>query len=129
MAKPVHHPRAEHVDLSSVLDAFADRVRREIVARLEQRGEANCSTFLSITSKTNLSYHLARLREAGVTRTRIEGTQRFISLRRQELDARFPGLFDAIMQNAATRPTRAARSKTPRSSNARRGKAKTARNR
>jgi DNA-binding transcriptional ArsR family regulator len=42
------------------------------------------------------SYHLRLLREAGVTRTRAEGTQRFISLRREDLDGRFPGLVEVL---------------------------------
>jgi peptide/nickel transport system substrate-binding protein len=36
------------------------------------------------------------LREAGVTRTRAEGTQRIISLRRDDLERRFPGLVDVL---------------------------------
>ena len=36
------------------------------------------------------------LREAGVTRTRAEKTQRFISLRRDDLERRFPGLVDVL---------------------------------
>ncbi|MCW2972004.1 MAG: transcriptional regulator, ArsR family, partial [Thermoleophilia bacterium] len=43
------------------------------------------------------SYHLRLLREAGVTRTRAEGTTRYMSLRRADLDARFPGLVDAMI--------------------------------
>ena len=43
------------------------------------------------------SYHLRLLREAGVTRTRAEGTQRLISLRRDDLDGRFPGLVDVLI--------------------------------
>jgi hypothetical protein len=31
-----------------------------------------------------------------VTRTRAEGTVRLISLRRDDLDERFPGLFDVL---------------------------------
>ena len=42
------------------------------------------------------SYHLRLLREAGVTRTRAEGTQRLISLRRDDLEGRFPGLVDVL---------------------------------
>ena len=42
------------------------------------------------------SYHLRLLREAGVTRTRPKGTQRFISLRRDDLEDRFPGLVDVL---------------------------------
>jgi hypothetical protein len=34
------------------------------------------------------------LREAGVIRQRDEGTRRLNSLRRDDLDARFPGLLD-----------------------------------
>jgi hypothetical protein len=34
--------------------------------------------------------------------TRIAGTTRYIQLRRKDLDARFPGLVDAVI-NAATR--------------------------
>ncbi len=42
------------------------------------------------------SYHLRLLREAGLTRTRAEGTQRFISLRRDDLEERFPGLLGVL---------------------------------
>lgn len=34
--------------------------------------------------------------------TRIEGTQRFISIRTEDINKRFPGLLDAILQ--ATEP-------------------------
>jgi hypothetical protein len=37
-----------------------------------------------------------------VTRTRVEGTQRFISLRRDDLERRFPGLLDAVLRAAET---------------------------
>jgi hypothetical protein len=40
------------------------------------------------------------LREAGVTRTRPEGTLRFISLRREDLEQRFPGLIDVLTRRA-----------------------------
>jgi hypothetical protein len=53
------------------------------------------SSLLEIPASTG-SYHLRLLREAGVTRTQAVGTQRFISLRRDDLDARFPGLVDVL---------------------------------
>ncbi len=46
------------------------------------------------------SYHLRLLREAGVTRTRAVGTLRYMSLRRDDLDARFPGLLEAVEAGA-----------------------------
>jgi DNA-binding transcriptional ArsR family regulator len=42
------------------------------------------------------SYHLRLLREAGVTRSRPQGTQRLVSLRRDDLDERFPGLVEVL---------------------------------
>jgi len=40
------------------------------------------------------------LRETGIVASRAEGTQSFNSLRRDDLDSRFPGLLDAVL-NAA----------------------------
>lgn len=36
-----------------------------------------------------------------MTRTRVEGTHRHVSLRRDDLDARFPGLLEAVLQRQA----------------------------
>jgi hypothetical protein len=33
--------------------------------------------------------------------TRIAGTNRFMRLRREDMDARFPGLLDAVISSAA----------------------------
>ena len=46
-------------------------------------------------------WHLARaepVRDAGVVLTRCEGTAHMNSLRREELDRRFPGLLDAVLK-------------------------------
>lgn len=40
------------------------------------------------------------LRDAGITRTRQEGTRCFVELRRADLDVRFPGLLDAVLEVA-----------------------------
>ena len=60
-----------------------------------------CGRFDLGLSKATLSHHFRVLREAGVTRARVDGLQNFISLRRDDLDARFPGLLDAILRDAA----------------------------
>jgi hypothetical protein len=41
------------------------------------------------------------LREAGVILQREVGTSKLSSLRREDLDARFPGLLDAVLGRAA----------------------------
>jgi DNA-binding transcriptional ArsR family regulator len=97
MAKALSHPDTDKIELASVLDALSDPIRLQIVARLAAENELKCSGFLDYCQKTNLTYHVARLREAGVTRTRSEGPYRYISLRREDLDARFPGLLDAVL--------------------------------
>jgi hypothetical protein len=44
-----------------------------------------------------MSHHFRVLRDAGVVQTRCEGTAHLNSLRRAELDRRFPGLLDAVL--------------------------------
>jgi DNA-binding transcriptional ArsR family regulator len=100
------HPSIDQIDLANVLAVLGDQTRLAIVGYLARKEGVpmNCSQFLDFGSKTNLSYHLAKLREAGVTRTEISGTSRLISLRRAELDRRFPGLLDSIVAAAAETP-------------------------
>jgi DNA-binding transcriptional ArsR family regulator len=96
------HPNTDQIDLPGVLTALGDPTRLAIAAELARRndGPVACSHFLMFTSKTNLSYHLAKLREAGVTRTEVSGTSRFTTLRRADLDQRFPGLLDSVLAAA-----------------------------
>lgn len=95
--KPLHHPEPHRITLSAVLAGLSDPVRRAIVQRLSRSGERSCRTFQVYASKTNLSYHLARLRAAGLVRVRPEGTRRMLSLRARDIEARFPGLLAAVL--------------------------------
>jgi DNA-binding transcriptional ArsR family regulator len=81
---------------------LGDQTRLGIVACLARTEDTplTCGQFLALGSKTNISYHLAKLREAGVTRTEAVGTSRLITLRRDDLDRRFPGLLDSIIASA-----------------------------
>lgn len=98
----LRHPSTDQIELANVLAVLGDRTRLAIVRHLAARENVrtNCSQFLELSSKTNLSYHLGKLREAGVTRTDVEGTNRFIWLRRSDLDSQFPGLLDSILRSA-----------------------------
>jgi DNA-binding transcriptional ArsR family regulator len=91
------HPAAEELDLAAVLHALSDPIRLRIVRDLSERGACNCGTFAVPVAKSTLSHHLRVLREAGLTFTEPTGTQRVVSLRRGDLDARFPGLLDAVL--------------------------------
>ena len=96
--REIRHPPAGQIDLATVLRTVGDPVRLEIVRLLADGAERNCTRLneaLGLPTSTG-SYHLRLLREAGVTRTRAVGTQRLISLRRDDLEARFPGLVDVL---------------------------------
>jgi DNA-binding transcriptional ArsR family regulator len=92
-----HHPARAELELSSVLHALSDPARLEIVRRLAEGSEPSCGTFELGLSKPTLSHHFRVLRESGVIHSRPEGRKRFLSLRTEDLDARFPGLLDAIL--------------------------------
>ncbi len=91
------HPQPEKLSLPEVLHALSDPVRLEIVRALEGGGEMSCSRLGAPVSKSTLSHHLKVLRDAGVTRTRSEGTRRLVSLRTSDLERRFPGLLACVL--------------------------------
>lgn len=93
-------PDRAAVVLEQVLDALADPVRLQIVRELAGLGESPCGALAVPVSESTRSHHLRTLREAGVTRTRIAGTQRLVSLRRDDLDLLFPGLLDVVIAAA-----------------------------
>jgi DNA-binding transcriptional ArsR family regulator len=93
-----HHPPREELELPSVLHALSDPARLEIVRRLAVGTEEwSCGRFELGLSKATLSHHFRVLREAGVVRTRPDGRKRLLSLRSDDLNARFPGLLDAVI--------------------------------
>jgi DNA-binding transcriptional ArsR family regulator len=94
----IHHPPTEALDLATIMRTVGDPVRLDVVRMLADGKTHACgeiSKALGLPASTS-SYHMRLLREAGVTRTRAEGTLRLISLRRDDLDARFPGLVDVL---------------------------------
>src|SRR4051794_29931297 len=95
--RTLHHPRTDEIDLTDVLHALSDPVRLQIVRALADREEQSCSSVEASVSKSTLSHHFKVLREAGVTHTRVNGTHRLVSVRRDELEQRFPGLLDSVL--------------------------------
>jgi DNA-binding transcriptional ArsR family regulator len=96
------HPTAEQIELAAVLHALSDPMRLAIVAALAAGDERTCKSFELPVVKSTCTHHFRVLREAGVIRQRLQGTTRLNSLRREDLDSRFPGLVDAVL-NAASR--------------------------
>jgi len=95
--KPISHPAQDDISLANVLYALGDPIRLEIVQQLAQEGEKACGAFGCATPKSTLSHHFRILREAGLIHSRKSGTHYINSLRRSDLDARFPQLLDAVL--------------------------------
>ena len=93
-------PDSAQMQLAAVMAALSDPVRVTIVRALAAQGEFACGTLELGVSPATRSHHFRVLREAGITNTRVAGTHRFVSLRRDELDERFPGLLDAVLTAA-----------------------------
>src|SRR5829696_9176116 len=96
----LEEPLTDDLTLSAVMAALSDPVRVAIVRDLAARGESSCGTFELGISKATRSHHFKVLREAGLTHTRAEGTHRYVTLRRDAVDARFPGLLAAVLEAA-----------------------------
>ncbi|MFF9458587.1 ArsR/SmtB family transcription factor [Streptomyces flaveolus] len=79
------------------MSALSDPIRVGLVRVLADGHERGWGELRAPVAKSTLSHHLSVLRDAGVTRTRKEGTRCFVELRRDDLDARFPGLLAALL--------------------------------
>lgn len=102
------HPELKDVALAAVLQALSDPCRLAIVRMLLAGGKRELSGKeipLKI-SKATRSHHFDILRDAGIILTRAEGTKCMTSLRRRELDRRFPGLLKLIVAEGFPRRSR-----------------------
>jgi DNA-binding transcriptional ArsR family regulator len=97
----IRHPEVESFDLATIMRALGDPLRIELVRMVDQEGEILCTELYERVGLPNStgSYHLRQLREAGVTRARANGAKRMISLRREDLESRFPGLLDLVLRD------------------------------
>jgi DNA-binding transcriptional ArsR family regulator len=97
------HPSLDQINLDEVFCALGDSKRLAIVRRLLDAGELSCKCLCGDNSKSTLSHHFRVLRNSGITRTRICGTHRWISVREKELENRFPGLLELVRERDMAR--------------------------
>jgi len=98
-ARVLDHPAVEDLELTGVLFALSDPARLELVRQLAAQGPltvAQCHIIDPDVPKSTFSHHLKTLREAGIVRNEPAGRQRTITLRRADLEARFPGLLASV---------------------------------
>ena len=100
----LYHPPTEEIELPAVLHALSDPQRLSIVRSLaEDPTPRRCGTFGLAVSKSTCTHHFRVLREAGVIEQREVGTSKLNSLRREDLDSRFAGLLEAVLESVAAR--------------------------
>jgi DNA-binding transcriptional ArsR family regulator len=98
----LYHPPREDLELSAVLHALSDPQRLRIVRELNLDPVPRpCGSFDLEVSKSTCTHHFRVLREAGVVEQLQIGTAKLTTLRREDLDARFPGLLDAVLTSTA----------------------------
>ncbi|WP_369235168.1 ArsR/SmtB family transcription factor [Streptomyces sp. R21] len=95
-------PDVDDIDLVKVLHALGDPVRLWLL-KVYANGQAfSCAPDalgIGHLHKSTVSHHMRIMREAGITSTRAVGRNRYVQLRRDDLDARFPGLLDALLKS------------------------------
>jgi DNA-binding transcriptional ArsR family regulator len=96
------HPKLEDISLSGVLYALGDPIRLKIVETILQHDDGmNCSMASQQyceTAKSTLSNHFRILRENGIIHTTKRGVENINRIRREELEALFPGLLENIVR-------------------------------
>jgi DNA-binding transcriptional ArsR family regulator len=99
MTETLTHPQRADIQIESVLQALADPVRLHIVRELDKIGRDGipCGAIELPVTKSTRTHHLRILREAGVIQMRVLGTSRMTTLRRDDLDALYPGLLPSIL--------------------------------
>jgi DNA-binding transcriptional ArsR family regulator len=109
-------PDADDIELVKVLHALGDPVRLwllKVYAGGERFSCAPDALGIAHLHKSTVSHHMKIMREAGITSTRAVGRNRYVQLRRDDLDARFPGLLDALLKSLADWPSPDALLKPP----------------
>lgn len=97
----LHHPTTSEIELSAVLHALSDPQRLRIVQLLARADvPIPCGSIALDVTKSTATHHFRVLREAGVVHQTPTGTSKLTQLRRADLEARFPGLLDAVLSSA-----------------------------
>jgi len=94
-------PDKERIELSKVLSALSNPLRRRVVIELyldAPRTQRRCVSFGLPVTKATRTHHFKALREAGLTRMEDRGNESPTELRTEELDDRFPGLLASVVR-------------------------------
>lgn len=100
-SRPLAHPARDEIRIESVLHALSDPVRLYIVRELAAaEAELTCSRFDLPVTKSTTTHHFRVLRESGIVQQIYRGTAKMNGLRREDLEALFPGLLETVLEAA-----------------------------
>jgi DNA-binding transcriptional ArsR family regulator len=96
----LEHPTTASLALPAVLFALSDPARLDIVRQVAAPAECapTCQSVALDMPKSTRSHHLKVLREAGVVWMTQNGRERLLTLRRDDLESRWPGLLTAVLR-------------------------------
>ncbi|MFF1902630.1 ArsR/SmtB family transcription factor [Kitasatospora sp. NPDC058218] len=97
------HPARDQIRIESVLTALGNPVRLAAVRVLDAGGAHNCGSVLTtigVTAKSTMTHHWRVLRDSGIIHQQPSGRENLLRLRRDDLDARYPGLLDTVLAAA-----------------------------
>ncbi|MGW4242113.1 ArsR/SmtB family transcription factor [Nocardia sp. NPDC004722] len=102
-------PATGDIEFVAVMHALSDQVRLRLLAALADDAEHACAAAAEgiEVHKSTMSHHFRVLRDSGLITTRQDGRNRFVRLRREDLDDRFPGVLDAALTAASALPVEA----------------------
>ncbi|MFE9841036.1 ArsR/SmtB family transcription factor [Streptomyces goshikiensis] len=99
-ATELTHPAADRIELVEVLAALGHPARMDIVRKLASAGAVYCGEVVPDLPRSSVTHHLKTLRESGVIRQEPQGRRTCLALRREDLQARFPGLLELVLAHA-----------------------------
>ncbi|WP_037144115.1 ArsR/SmtB family transcription factor [Rhodococcoides fascians] len=104
-SSPLVHPATNDLDLFKIMSALSDETRLTMLVTLAASPGLACSGITQDVTASVLTRHFRVLREAGVIFQHDVGTRRINTLRKDDLERRFPGFLDLVLRESVGRVT------------------------
>ncbi|MGC0367496.1 DNA-binding transcriptional ArsR family regulator [Rhodococcus sp. 27YEA15] len=95
-------PDKSQIRFEEILSALGHPVRLAILAALADNQQHRCGALVTGVSKSTLTHHWRVLRDAGVIDQEPSGRENLLSLRRNDIESRFPGFLPTVLAALAT---------------------------